>query len=87
MGNGASASAAPLPLLEHDAAIPHLLFVLHLPVMLLILVLFRVFIHAACKTGNFRRWYGRGPWREARRWPVNFRRFGAAFSVNNAMKS
>ena len=55
---GASASAAPLPLLEHDAAIPHLLFVLHLPVMLLILVLFRVFIHAACKTGSFRRWYG-----------------------------
>jgi cation:H+ antiporter len=55
---GASASAAPLPLLEHDAKIPHLLFVLHLPTMLLILVLFRVFIHQACKTGNFRRWYG-----------------------------
>jgi len=55
---GASASAAPLPLLEHGAKIPHLLFVLHLPTMLLILVLFRVFIHAACKTGSFRRWYG-----------------------------
>jgi cation:H+ antiporter len=55
---GASASAAPLPLLEHGAGLPHLLFVLHLPTMLLILVLFRVFIHAASKTGSFRRWYG-----------------------------
>jgi cation:H+ antiporter len=55
---GASASAAPLPLLEHGSRIPHLLFVLHLPTMLLILVLFRIFIHAACKTGSFKRWYG-----------------------------
>ena len=55
---GASASAAPLPLLEHGSRIPHLLFVLHLPTMLLILVLFRFFIHAACKTGSFKRWYG-----------------------------
>jgi len=55
---GASASAAPLPLLEHGSKIPHLLFILHLPTMLLVLVLFRVFIHAACKTGRFKRWYG-----------------------------
>ncbi len=55
---GASAAAAPLPLLEHEAKIPHLLFLLHLPTMLLILILFRVFIHSASKTGNFRRWYG-----------------------------
>ena len=55
---GASAAAAPLPLLEQGTSVPGILFYLHLPTMLLILVLFRVFIHFACKNGSFRRWYG-----------------------------
>lgn len=55
---GASASAAPLPLLEQGTTIPHILFVLHLPAMMLILLLFRLFIHSACRTGTFRRWQG-----------------------------
>jgi cation:H+ antiporter len=55
---GASAAAAPLPLLEQGAAVPDILLRLHLPVMLAILVLFRVYIHFACRTGRFRRWNG-----------------------------
>jgi len=55
---GASAVAAPLPLLESEASVPDILFRLHLPAMLLILVLFRVFIHFAVKWGSFRRWQG-----------------------------
>ena len=55
---GASAAAAPLPLLEQGTTIPHILFVLHLPTMMLILLLFRLFIHSACRTGTFRRWQG-----------------------------
>jgi cation:H+ antiporter len=55
---GASAVAAPLPIIEHASAIPGILLVLHLPVMLLILLVFRVFIHFACREGHFRRWQG-----------------------------
>lgn len=55
---GASALAAPLPLLEADAAIPHILFVLHLPAMMLILVAFRIFIASASRRGAFSRWMG-----------------------------
>jgi hypothetical protein len=31
---------------------------LHVPTMLIILVLFRIYIHFACRTGHFRRWFG-----------------------------
>ena len=55
---GASAAAAPLPLVEHGASVPHIFLLLHLPTMLVILVLFRIFIHAATRTGRFRRWHG-----------------------------
>jgi cation:H+ antiporter len=55
---GAAAAAAPLPLLEPGTSVPHILFVLHLPTMLLILALFRVFIHRASRTGSFSRWQG-----------------------------
>lgn len=55
---GASAVAAPLPVLEHGSPAPAIALYLHLPAMLAILVLFRVFIHAAVKDGRFRRWQG-----------------------------
>ena len=55
---GASAAAAPLPLLDVGSRVPHLLFVLHLPAMVAILLLFRVFIYGACVRGHFRRWEG-----------------------------
>lgn len=55
---GAAAVAAPLPLVEIGSAVPHILFYVHLPTMLLILLLFRVFIARASHTGSFRRWYG-----------------------------
>jgi cation:H+ antiporter len=55
---GASATAAPLPLLEQGAKIPAIALYLHIPTMLAILVLFRIFIHRATGRGHFRRWYG-----------------------------
>lgn len=60
---GASAAAAPLPIIEAEiggqpTAVPEIFLYLHLPTMLLILGLFRVFIHGAIKHGRFRRWYG-----------------------------
>ncbi len=55
---GASAVAAPLPMIEPAARVPTILFWIHLPTMLLILVLFRLFIFQASRTGEFRRWHG-----------------------------
>jgi cation:H+ antiporter len=55
---GASAAAAPLPLLEHGTKIPAIALYLHIPTMLAILVLFRLFIFRATRRGSFRRWYG-----------------------------
>jgi cation:H+ antiporter len=55
---GASAAAAPLPLVEHSAKVPRIALYVHLPTMLLILVLFRLFIFSATRRGSFRRWYG-----------------------------
>lgn len=55
---GASAAAAPLPVIETEARVPHIALLVHIPTMLLILVLFRLFIHSATRRGNFRRWYG-----------------------------
>jgi Ca2+/Na+ antiporter len=55
---GASAAAAPLPIVEHGTRVPEILLYLHLPTMLLVLVLFRVFIHRATAQGGFARWYG-----------------------------
>ena len=55
---GASAIAAPLPLLDPAASVPNIALLLHIPVMLAILVLFRIFIHGAGRTGTFRRWQG-----------------------------
>jgi cation:H+ antiporter len=55
---GASAVAAPLPLLEAGTKIPAIALLLHIPTMLVILVLFRIFIFRATGRGEFRRWYG-----------------------------
>jgi cation:H+ antiporter len=55
---GASATAAPLPLLEHGTKIPAIALYLHIPTMIAILILFRLFIHRATKRGHFSRWCG-----------------------------
>ncbi len=55
---GGAAVAAPLPLLESGSRIPEIALYLHIPTMLAILILFRVFIHAAVGRGGFRRWNG-----------------------------
>ncbi|MCP3978761.1 MAG: sodium:calcium antiporter [bacterium] len=55
---GASASAARLPIVEHDARVPEIALLVHIPAMLLIIVAFRVFIQFAVKRGHFKRWYG-----------------------------
>ncbi len=57
---GASALAAPLPLLETGAELPGLLFYLHLPAMLLMLAWFRFCVGRASQSGGFSRWMG-GP--------------------------
>ena len=55
---GASAAAAPLPIIEEGVRVPHILLYVHLPAMLAVLVLFRLFIFRASSRGVFRRWYG-----------------------------
>ena len=55
---GAAAVAAPLPIVEHGAQIPRIALYVHIPTMLAVLVLFRLFIQRAVRSGSFRRWYG-----------------------------
>jgi cation:H+ antiporter len=55
---GASAVAAPLPILDPAAKLPAIALQVHIPSMLIILVLFRVFIFTASGRGEFRRWQG-----------------------------
>jgi cation:H+ antiporter len=55
---GASAAAAPLPIVEQGADVPRIALYVHLPVMMAVLVLFRLFIFRASARGEFRRWYG-----------------------------
>jgi len=55
---GASAIAAPLPIVEVGAAVPRIALYVHLPSMLAVLVLFRLFIFRASARGHFHRWYG-----------------------------
>lgn len=55
---GASATAAPLPIVDATARQPDILLWIHLPAMLLILGMFRLFIRGATRRGHFRRWYG-----------------------------
>lgn len=55
---GASAAAAQLPIVEEGVRVPRIALYVHLPTMLLVLVLFRLFIFRASACGEFRRWYG-----------------------------
>jgi cation:H+ antiporter len=55
---GASAAARPLPIVEQGAALPEIFLLLHLPVMLLVLAIFRIYIFRATRTGFFERWMG-----------------------------
>lgn len=55
---GGSSVAAKLPIIEHGASIPEIFLYLHLPTMLLILFLFRIFIHSSVQRGEFKRIYG-----------------------------
>jgi len=55
---GASAAASPLPLLDPKASVPAIFLLLHLPVMLLVLGLFRLYIFKAAGRGRCSRWMG-----------------------------
>jgi cation:H+ antiporter len=55
---GASAAARPLPIVEPGTALPEIFLLLHLPVMLVVLALFRVYIFRAVRRGSFERWMG-----------------------------
>ncbi len=52
---GASAIAAPLPIVDSAARIPEVFLYVHLPAMLAILVLFRLFIFRAVRKNTFER--------------------------------
>lgn len=53
---GASALAAPLPIFEPQASVPHVFLLIHLPAMLTVLLIFRLSIVAAVRKGHFDRW-------------------------------
>lgn len=57
---GASAAFSPsgLPIIEADTEAPRIFLQLHLPAMLIVLVLFRIFIWMAVRKGEFSRWMG-----------------------------
>lgn len=57
---GASAIAEPLGIVDPTSSHPAIFLELHLPVMLTILLLFRIYIWDAIRAGAFRRWFG-GP--------------------------
>lgn len=55
---GAAALAKPLPITEPGTNQPYIFLWLHLPTMLLMLGLFRIYISRATKAGTFARWMG-----------------------------
>ncbi len=55
---GAAALAKPLPITEPGTAQPLIFLWLHLPTMLIMLTLFRVYISRATRVGSFSRWMG-----------------------------
>jgi cation:H+ antiporter len=55
---GASAIAKPLPITEPGTRFPEIFLYIHLPTMLLVLVLFRLFIFRAVRRNTFERWMG-----------------------------
>lgn len=54
---GGAAVAANLTIVDPQAQVPEIFLLLHLPVMLAILGLFRFFIWRSTRRGHFRRWY------------------------------
>ncbi|QDU35003.1 Inner membrane protein YrbG [Poriferisphaera corsica] len=55
---GVSAMAAPLGIVDMKANVPEIFLYMHLPVMVGMLVLMRIFIAGSVKTGAFKRWMG-----------------------------
>ena len=55
---GASALASPLPIIDADSTTPAIFLQLHLPTMLLMLVLMRLYIRKAVRGGGFKQWMG-----------------------------
>ena len=55
---GASAIASPLPIFEAGTTFPEIFLYIHLPVMLGVMLLFRVWIFMATRKGHFSRWQG-----------------------------
>lgn len=55
---GASAVAAPLPIIDPEAKLPEVFLYVQVPTMLLVLLLFRGYIFAATKKGQFSKWMG-----------------------------
>ena len=55
---GASATVAPLPIIDQAASIPAIFLYLHLPTMVLMLISFRILIAIASRSGSFSRWMG-----------------------------
>lgn len=55
---GAASLAKPLPIIELGTNQPYIFLWLHLPTMLIMLTLFRVYISRATRTGSFSRWMG-----------------------------
>jgi cation:H+ antiporter len=55
---GASAAARPLHVVELGTAFPEIFLFLHLPVMLLVLAMFRVYILKSARKEAFERWMG-----------------------------
>jgi cation:H+ antiporter len=55
---GAAALAMPLAITEPGTNQPYIFLWLHLPTMLLMLALFRLYIFRATKNGHFSRWMG-----------------------------
>ena len=55
---GAASLAKPLPITEPGTAHPLIFLWLHLPVMLLMLTLFRIYIARATRIGHFSKWMG-----------------------------
>jgi len=48
----------PLSIIDPTASVPRLFLYVHLPTMLIILVLFRIYIVSAVRKGHFNRWFG-----------------------------
>ena len=55
---GAAAAAADLAIIEAGSAVPRMLLYLHLPFLLGVIVMFRLFIMHAIRRGSFARWMG-----------------------------